>query len=100
MDIPQSADTPSGHLSTFLGQHKKPENLEEAAEQFEQVLVRQLVKTMTDDLFDSPLGGKNSGAMQSQSRMQSDALTDTLTTELVKNDSFGLSEVLVRKWRK
>ena len=100
MDIPQSSNTPTGHLSTFLGQNKKPENLEEAAEQFEHVLVRQLVQTMTNDLFDSPLGGKDSGAMKSQSRMQSDALTDTLTTELVKNDSFGISELLMEKWGK
>lgn len=99
MDISQRSDIASEHLSTFLGQHKRPENLEQAAEQFEQILVRQLVKTMTDDLFDSPLGGEDSGAMRSQSRMQSDAVTDTLTTELVKNDSFGLSELLKQKWR-
>jgi Rod binding domain-containing protein len=99
MDISQTSEISSKHLTSFLGQSQQPQNLEEAAEQFEQVLVRQLVTTMTDDLFDSPLAGKQSGAMQSQGRLQSDALTDTLTAELVKHDSFGLSELLMKKWR-
>lgn len=98
MDIPTSSRGSSTHLTSFLGQTKPPKNPQEAAEQFEQVLVRQFVQTMTKDLFDNPLSGKNSGAVASQGRLQSEALTDTVTRELVEQDAFGISELLLKQW--
>lgn len=99
MDISRSADSSSAHLTGFLGQRQTPENPKQAAEQFEQVLVRQFVETMTKDLFDNPISDKNSGAVRSQGRLQSEALTDTLTRKLVEDDAFGLSKLLLDQWQ-
>ena len=73
---------------------------EEAARTFEEVLVRQFVQVMTDEMFDQSLAGDDGpGWMQGQADVQRDALTDVLTRQLVDQDAFGLSELIARSIR-
>ena len=72
---------------------------EEAAKQFEEVLVRQFVRTMTDQLFKTQLSGEESaGWMKSQGDAQRDVLTDVLTEHLSESGALGLSDLLLRQW--
>lgn len=100
MDYQVSAKQPPETTSGFMGQKgKQPQTKAEAAQQFEEVLVRQLVQTLTDDLFSSKASGPLSGSTRNQARMQSDALTDVLTQELTQKDTFGISKLLLKKWQ-
>lgn len=67
---------------------------EEAAKQFESVLVRQFVEVMTRSLFQSD----EEGMMTGQGDLRKDILTDTLTDRLVDSGSFGISDILMRQW--
>lgn len=67
---------------------------EEAAEQFEAVLVRQFVEAMTDGLFDN----EASGAMRAQVDAQRDAMTTALTDELVESGALRFRDLLLRQW--
>jgi len=66
---------------------------EEAAEQFESILVRQFVQTMTKDLFKDGEGG--AGGIQADA--QRDALTDALTRQLTTTDALGLRDMLLTR---
>ena len=68
---------------------------EEAARQFESVLVRQFVEVMTKDLFDSEAEGMLTG----QADLQRDTLTDTLTDHLVASGTFGIADLMVAQWK-
>jgi len=68
---------------------------EEAARQFESVLVRQFVEVMTKDLFDS----ESEGMLTGQADLQRDTLTDTLTDHLVESGTFGVAELMIQQWR-
>lgn len=68
---------------------------EEAARQFESVLVRQFVEVMTKDLFDTEAEGMLTG----QADLQRDTLTDTLTDHLVDSDTFGVAELMIQQWK-
>ena len=72
---------------------------EEAARQFESVLVRQFVEVMTKKMFDAPLSGEGGpGWMNSQRDTQRDIMTDVLTDHLVDAGALQLSDLLLRKW--
>lgn len=69
---------------------------EEAAKQFEAVLVRQFVEVMTKDLFQSGQEGMLTG----QADLQRDTLTDTLTTHLVDSGAFGVADLMMAQWER
>ncbi|WP_412069088.1 hypothetical protein [Rubrivirga sp. IMCC43871] len=69
---------------------------DEAARQFESVLVRQFVEVMTKDLFQSD----QEGMMTGQADLQRDTLTDTLTDHLVDAGTFGIAELLTAQWER
>ena len=78
---------------------RAPTTKEEAARQFESVLVRQFVEVMTKKMFDAPLSGKDGpGWMNSQRDTQRDMMTDVLTDHLVDSGALQLSDLLLRKW--
>ncbi len=68
---------------------------EQAAEQFEAVLVRQFVQTMTKDLFKASEQEGGMSAMQADA--QRDALTTALTDQLSTNDALGLRDMITRR---
>ena len=72
------------------------ESPEEAARQFEAVLVRQFVEVMTKDLFDAG----EEGGMSGQADLQRDTLTDTLTDHLVESGTFGVADLMIAQWRR
>jgi len=73
---------------------------EEAAKQFEQILVRQFVKAMTDNLFKDNLAGEDGpGWMKGQQDTQRDVMTDVLTQHLVESRALRISDLLVRRWQ-
>ncbi len=77
----------------------RPDTLEEAAEQFEKVLIRHFVEVMTDDLFKASFSGKEGPQwMDSQRDTQRDVLTDVLVEHLGKADVLDFSELLLQKW--
>lgn len=69
---------------------------QQAAQQFEEVLVKQFVQTMTKDLF-KPMAGSPSH-LSAQADIQRDTLNDVLTRQLVDNGSFGVARMLERQW--
>ncbi|GIV61752.1 MAG: hypothetical protein KatS3mg044_0618 [Rhodothermaceae bacterium] len=78
---------------------RRPSSPEEAAKQFEEVLVRQFVKTLTDGLFKTGLAGEGGpGWMSSYQQTQRDVLTDVLTKHLVDQGTLRLSDLLTRQW--
>ena len=90
---PPPASTQSGPAD------RAPTTKEEAARQFESVLVRQFVEIMTKNMFDAPLSGKDGpGWMNSQRDTQRDMMTDVLTDHLVDTGALQLSDLLLRKW--
>ncbi len=73
---------------------------EEAAKQFEAILVRQFVAAMTENLFKSGLEGDDGpGWMKGQQDTQRDVMTDVLTQHLVESKALRISELLVRRWQ-
>jgi peptidoglycan hydrolase FlgJ len=79
---------------------KDAKSPEEAARQFEEILVRQFVKTMTKDLFSGSLAGEDgAGWVKAQSEAQGDVLADTLTKHLVESGTLGVAERLLESWK-
>lgn len=76
------------------GPRDKARTPEEAAEQFEAVLVRQFVDAMTESLFD----GEAAGAMRAQVDAQRDAMASALTDELVESGALRFRDLLMRQW--
>ena len=71
----------------------------EAAKQFEEVLVREFVRTMTKDLFSGSLAGEGgAGWVKAQGEHQADALNDVLTKHLVESGTLGITDMLLQKW--
>lgn len=93
-------DGPSPFL-TASPQHRQAKTPEAAAQQFEEVLVRQFVRTMTDGLFDSKLTGESGPSwMGAYGDMQQDALVDNLTKHLVDGGALRIRELLLRQWQR
>lgn len=75
-------------------------NPEEAAKQFEQILLKQFVREMTSELMQSPLSGEDGpGWMATQRGHQQDAFGDMLATQLAESESFNISKLLIDQWR-
>lgn len=72
-------------------------NEEEAAREFEKVLVKQFVQVMTKDLFKS-IDDDASADVGAYGDIQRDALTDVLTEHLVDSGTFKLQDLLLRQW--
>lgn len=82
-------------------EQRKTRTPEEAARQFEEILVRQYVGELTKGLFEEGLSGDDGpGWIQSQSQIQRDALTDTLTKYFVESGTLKLSDHLLRQWHR
>lgn len=93
-------NTPPPLPSGRPGQERTPETLEEAARQFEKILVDQFVEVMTKDLHQSTLSGDDGPAwMGSQRDAQRDMMTDVLSSHLVDAGSLRLSDLLLRQWK-
>ena len=82
------------------GDARKADSPEEAARQFEAVLVRQFVQVMTDGLFEDNLAGEGGpGWMKSQQDTQREVMTDVLTQHLVESRSFRIADLLMKRWQ-
>ena len=82
------------------GPQREAATPEEAAKQFEAILVRQFVAVMTDGLFKEGLAGDDGpGWMEGQQDAQRDVLTDVLTEHLVESGALRISDLLVRRWK-
>lgn len=80
---------------------KKVRTPEEAAKQFEEVLIKQMVHTMTKDIFKSKLAGDDAPQwMGAYSDMQSDILTEELAKQLSESGRMGISELLIKQWKR
>ena len=87
----------SPSAATASGAPGRPaESPEDAARQFEAVLVRQFVEVMTKDLFD----GDAEGGLTGQADLQRDTLTDTLTDHLVESGTFGVADLMIAQWKR
>lgn len=76
------------------------QNPEEAAKQFEKILLKQFVREMTGNLMQSPLSGEDGpGWMETQRSHQQDAFGDMLAEELAESESFNISKLLIEQWR-
>ena len=81
------------------GSAQVPKDPAAAARQFEEVLVREFVRTMTKDLFTGSIAGEDgAGWVKAQGSAQSDALTDAVTKHLVDSGTLGIKDMLMRKW--
>lgn len=73
---------------------------EEAARQFETILLRQFVQALTRDLFRTSLTGDEAFAwMGSYRDTQRDVLADVLAHHLAEQGRLGIAELLLRQWR-
>lgn len=89
----------TGNVALGGGDPQRARTKEEAARQFEEILARQLVASMTEGLFKSSLAGDQAPAwISSQQDTQRDMLTDTLASHLVDSGALRLSDLLIRKW--
>ncbi|MDX1532422.1 MAG: peptidoglycan hydrolase [Rhodothermales bacterium] len=79
------------------GAARRPASPEEAAEQFEAVLVRQFVQAMTKELFQGSLADEG-GVSSGYADQQRDVLTDALTEHLVDAGTLRLRDLLLRQW--
>lgn len=77
-----------------------PASPTEAAQRFEEVLVRQFVKVMTKDMFSSSLTGREGGAgwMQSQRDRQRKMMTDMIAEQVAEGGDLAISKKLMREW--
>ncbi len=74
----------------------RPSQADKAAHQFEEVLVKQFVQTMTKELFEPMEGGP--GWMGSQADLQREALADVLTSHLVESGALRVGDLVRRQW--
>ena len=88
--------SPTTAASATAAPGRPAESPEDAARQFEAVLVRQFVEVMTQDLFD----GDDEGGLTGQADLQRDTLTDTLTDHLVESGTFGVADLMIAQWKR
>lgn len=78
---------------------RRPANPQEAAEQFEQILVKQMVETMTKNLFANGLGGEDAPQwLGAYDDMQRDVLATELADQMTRNGKLGIAELLMKQW--
>ena len=74
-------------------------NAEEAAKEFEKILVKQFVQVLTEQMFESNLAGEDGpGWMKSYGNQQKQTLTDILSDHLVEKGTFNISSVILKQW--
>lgn len=96
---PTTGTTAASGPTTGIGDSDPPSTPQEAAAQFEKVLVRQFVKKMTEDMFSSSFAGEGGGNwMESQRDRQRDMMTDMITDRIVEADTLQVSESLANEW--
>ncbi len=79
---------------------RRPHTPEEAAQQFEEILLRQFVQVLTRDLFRESLTGDDApGWLSSYQDTQRDVLTDVLARHLAEQGRLGIAELLLRQWQ-
>lgn len=80
---------------------RAPQNREEAARQFEEVLIRQMMQTMTRNLFDGSLTGEGGSSWSgAYGDLQSDVLATHLAKELSSSGKLGIAELLIKQWQR
>lgn len=80
-------------------ENKSVRNPEEAAKEFEKVLVRQFVQVLTEQMFESNLAGEEGpGWMKSYGNQQRETLTDILSDHLVEKGTFDISSTMLKQW--
>ena len=90
-----------GSSAALPPEAKKPQTPEAAAKQFEQVLIKQMVQTMTEGLFDGNLTGDDAPQwMGAYGEMQGDILADELAMQLSRSGRLGISELLIKQWKR
>lgn len=76
-----------------------PSDAPEAAREFERILVRQLVRSMTDSLFKESLGGEGSPQwLEGYADAQREVLNDALARHLIDSGTLRLSDLMMRQW--
>ena len=90
-----SVSSVSSAAASGPGAPQRARSPEEAAEQFQAVLVKQFVETMTKDLFKESEQAGGMSAMQADA--QRDALTNALTEQLTTTDALGLRDLVTRR---
>ena len=77
----------------------RPDNPQEAAKQFEEMLVKQFVQVMTKGLYKSTMSGENGPSwMKGQRDSQRDILNDILTDHIVDSGVLGIRERMMKQW--
>lgn len=75
------------------------QSAEDAAKQFEKILVQEFVKVMTEQMFESNLAGENGpGWMKSYGKQQQQTMTEILTDHLVEKGTFDISTTILQQW--
>jgi len=78
---------------------RRPADPQQAAEQFEQILVKQMVETMTKNLFEGGLAGDDAPQwLGAYNDMQSDVLATELAHQMTRNGKLGIAELLMKQW--
>lgn len=82
------------------GARNVPRDPEAAARRFEEVLIKQMVQTMTRDMFDSGLAGEEGPQWTgTYGEMQSDVLATELAKRLSESGKLGIAELLLKQWQ-
>lgn len=96
--IPQS-DIKIRHQNPVQEKGERIQSAEEAAKQFEKILVQQFVQVMTEKMFESNLAGEDGpGWMKSYGNQQKETLTDILSEHLVEKGTFNISSTILKQW--
>lgn len=78
---------------------RRPADPREAAEQFERILVKQMVETMTKNIFEGGLAGDDAPQwLGAYNDMQSDVLATELADQMTRNGKLGIAELLMKQW--
>ncbi len=86
--------------SFSLDSAERGKSPEDAAKQFEEVLVREFVRTMTKGLFSGSLAGEDgAGWVKAQGEAQADVLADAVTKHLVDSGTLGVADILLQGWK-
>ena len=91
----------SSFLETARTEVSKQRNQEiqkqEAAQDFEEIFARKLVKEMTKDSFKM---GDNNSPMGSSNNLYRKYITDTLAGEIAAQRKLGMAEMVSKHWTK